>query len=173
MARKKFWTYTRPTMERYSGSLGYAWGAWNVDATVAFRYFQLFNNDGAGRSLLVYSEADDFTGLATIMFMRNSAFGSVLGASNFQHASARFGPAGGVSPYNNNGQQPPGQMLYSTSGSPIGDVPIGIISISQGLSFNSAAGPIAIIPPGSGLIVSGDGQVNEVCVAFIFAAVNL
>lgn len=173
MARKKFWTYTRSTMERYSGSLGYAWGAWNADASVAFRYFQLFNNDGAGRSLVVYGEGDDFTGTVTLMFMRNSAFGGELGAGNIQHTGARFGPNGGVSPYNTNGQQPPGQMLYSSSGSPIGDVPIGIISISSGFFFSQSSGPIAIIPPGSGLIVSGDEQVNEVCVAFIFVAVTL
>jgi hypothetical protein len=171
MARKKFWTYTRNTTERYSSQLAWAWGA-NQSSAATYQYWQLFNNDGAGRNLAVLAESDDFNGESTAFYMRNGAFGTLATPANYQNSTSSWGPFGGVAPVNPAGQQPPGQMLFTSSASPIGDVPVALFSALGTNTFSSGNGPLLIIPPGFGLICSGDQKQAQSRVGLYFVAIN-
>lgn len=172
MARKKTWTYTRGTTERYASQLAYAWGSWFADDNLHLQYWCLYNNDGAGRNIVVIDHQNDFNGDVTVAYMRPGPFGSAVPAENFQPAQSHYGPVGGVSPFNPNGQQPPGQILYALTGSPIGDVPIGFINGGFFTNALSIGTPVAIIPPGSSLIVSSPDTMSANSVAFVFLPIN-
>jgi hypothetical protein len=171
MARKKFWTYTRGTPERYWNTMGSAWGAC-LASTATYHYYQLFNNDGSGRNLVVLSESDNFDGESTAIYMRYGAFGTLLTPANYQTNATSFGPFGGVFPASPSGQQPPGQMLFTSSASPIGDAPVALLTDIGANSGPFANSPLAIIPPGFGLIVSGDQKQGATRLGLYFVAMN-